>query len=67
MKLHKFGSYLISNIFFFPELNEGKITVGKIYAGLQILECWRVTKFKKTDDCNPPVNIRTYFIFLFQR
>ncbi|XKL62043.1 hypothetical protein PGB90_001876 [Kerria lacca] len=40
------------------ELNEGKITVGKIYAGLQILECWRVTKFKKTDDCNPPIKTK---------
>ncbi|XP_065213855.1 voltage-dependent calcium channel type A subunit alpha-1 [Planococcus citri] len=36
------------------EVNEGKVTVGKIYAGLQILECWRATRFKKTDNGNPP-------------
>ncbi|KAK7605440.1 hypothetical protein V9T40_007298 [Parthenolecanium corni] len=36
------------------EVNDGRLTVGKIYAGLQILECWRATKFKKTDGSNPP-------------
>ncbi|KAK7579828.1 hypothetical protein V9T40_000457 [Parthenolecanium corni] len=36
------------------ELNDGKLTIGKIYAGLQILESWRATKFKKIDDGNPP-------------
>lgn len=40
----------------FSEVNEMKITVGKIYAGLQILECWRATRFKKTDNGNPPVS-----------
>lgn len=28
-------------------LNAGKLTVGKIYAGLLILESWRTTGFKK--------------------
>ena len=45
------ASYYVSDI------NEGKLTVGKIYAGLQILECWRATKFKKIDNGNPPVSI----------
>lgn len=28
-------------------LNAGKLTVGKIYAGLLILESWRATRFKQ--------------------
>lgn len=46
-----------TKVFPFVEVNEGKLTVGKIYAGFQILECWRSTKFKKTDGGNPPVSI----------
>ena len=42
-------------LFVGAELNAGQLTVGKIYAGLQILECWKTTKFKKTDN-GPPVS-----------
>lgn len=30
-------------------LNAGKLTVGKIYAGLLILESWRSTRFGQTE------------------
>lgn len=30
-------------------LNQGKLTVGKIYAGLLILESWRSTRFGQTE------------------
>lgn len=38
----------------------GKLTVGKLYAGLLILESWRNTKFGQTDG-GPQV----CFLFLF--
>ncbi|XP_044001489.1 voltage-dependent calcium channel type A subunit alpha-1 isoform X8 [Aphidius gifuensis] len=35
------------------ELNKGKLTVGKIYAGLLILENWRTTKFGQIEPTGP--------------
>lgn len=35
------------------ELNTGKLTVGKIYAGLLILESWRNTKFGQLETDAP--------------
>lgn len=36
-------------------LNAGKMTVGKIYAGLLILESWRSTRFGQTEPQGVPV------------
>lgn len=39
---------MINQTFYFfiqPELGAGKLTVGKIYAGLLVLENWRTTRF----------------------
>lgn len=38
------------------QLNTGKMTVGKIYGGILILESWRTTKFGQTDT-EAPVTI----------
>ncbi|XP_011300228.1 voltage-dependent calcium channel type A subunit alpha-1 isoform X3 [Fopius arisanus] len=35
------------------ELNNGKLTVGKIYAGLLILENWRTTRFGQIESTDP--------------
>ncbi|XP_063983728.1 voltage-dependent calcium channel type A subunit alpha-1 isoform X7 [Diachasmimorpha longicaudata] len=35
------------------ELNKGKLTVGKIYAGFLILENWRTTKFGQIESTDP--------------
>ena len=32
---------------FFSEIGKGRLTVGKIYGGLLILENWKATKFGK--------------------
>jgi hypothetical protein len=53
----RFLSSFQTHFLFLVELNEGKLTIGKIYAGLQILECWKATKFKKIDNGNPPVSM----------
>jgi hypothetical protein len=39
------------------ELNQGKLTVGKIYAGLLILESWRNTKFGQIESELPVSDI----------
>lgn len=39
-------------------LNAGKLTVGKIYAGLLILESWRSTRFGQTAPQGVPVSTR---------
>lgn len=48
-------------------LNTGKLTVGKIYAGLLILESWRSTRFGQTEPQGVPVSTttkqRTPFVF----
>ncbi|KAL5233820.1 hypothetical protein ACI65C_001230 [Semiaphis heraclei] len=36
-------------------LNAGKLTVGKIYAGLLILESWKSTRFGQVESSNPQV------------
>lgn len=46
------------------ELNNGKLTVGKIYAGLLILESWRSTRFGQIEPAGLPVCIRhIYFLY----
>ncbi|KAK6641659.1 hypothetical protein RUM44_013374 [Polyplax serrata] len=39
------------------ELNAGKLTVGKIYAGLLILESWRSTRFGQIESAGVPVSL----------
>lgn len=41
------------------ELNAGKLTVGKIYAGLLILESWRNTKFGQVES-DLPVSVQWF-------
>lgn len=38
------------------ELNKGKMTVGKIYAALLILESWRTTRFGRLENAGLPVS-----------
>lgn len=42
-------------------LNAGKLTVGKIYAGLLILESWRTTRFGQMEATGIPVR----FLYIF--
>ena len=37
-------------------LNNGKLTVGKLYAGLLILESWRSTRFGQVEPTGIPVS-----------
>lgn len=39
------------------QLNTGKLTVGKIYAGLLILESWRSTRFGQVEPTGLPVSV----------
>lgn len=39
-------------------LNTGKLTVGKIYAGVLILESWRTTRFGQMEATGIPVSER---------
>jgi hypothetical protein len=41
---------------FITELNKGKMTVGKIYAALLILESWRTTRFGRLESTGLPVS-----------
>lgn len=43
------------------EINAGKLSVGKIYAGLLILESWRNTKFGQLET-DAPVSKAIHFI-----
>ena len=66
-------SSLISNIidrhnlntFIFLEIGKGRLTVGKIYGGLLILENWKATKFGKTMSGDPMVRLIFIFPFVF--
>lgn len=50
-------------LFLFPVLSKGKLTVGKIYAGLLIVENWKSTKFGKIAGPNAlSVSIPYYFV-----
>lgn len=42
---------------YFTELPRPKLSVGKIYAGLLILESWRTTRFGQIESSGPQVNI----------
>lgn len=42
------------------ELNNGKMTVGKIYGGLLILESWRSTRFGQIESSGLPVSLFNY-------
>lgn len=48
------------------ELNAGKLTVGKIYAGLLILESWRNTKFGQLET-DAPVSKPLFHFYLHQK
>lgn len=45
------------------ELNTGKMTVGKIYAGLLILESWRSTRFGQIEPAGVSVSFNYDTIF----
>lgn len=53
--------FFINKTFFtqIVELNKGKLTVGKVYAGLLILENWRTTKFGQIEPTGPQVSFYT--------
>ena len=43
-------------LYYYPEIGKGRLTVGKIYGGLLILENWKATKFGKGGPGDPQVN-----------
>lgn len=45
------------------ELNAGKLTVGKIYGGLLILESWKNTRFGQLES-EMPVRLTNFFSYL---
>nr|CAI5847791.1 unnamed protein product [Callosobruchus analis] len=47
------------------QLNTGKLTVGKIYGGLLILESWRSTRFGQVEPTGAPVSIFAPFANIF--
>lgn len=50
------------------QLNNSKLTVGKIYAGLLILESWRSTRFGQVEPTGMPVcshSLLNTFFFSF--
>ena len=46
------------------EIGKGRLTVGKIYGGLLILENWKATKFGKGGPGDPQVKFTIIYIFL---
>lgn len=42
------------------QLNNGKLTVGKIYAGLLILESWRSTRFGQMEPTGATVSVNPF-------
>ena len=50
--------------FIFPEIGKGRLTVGKIYGGLLILENWKATKFGRTMSGDPQVGRAFYHIYM---
>lgn len=46
------------------ELNNGKLSVGKIYGGLLILESWRNTKFGQLET-DAPVSFKIKLLYLY--
>lgn len=50
-------SFLIYQVTIFSELGKNKLTVGKIYAGLLILESWRTTRFGQIESTGAPVSL----------
>lgn len=47
------------------ELSKGKLTVGKIYAGLLVLENWRTTRFGRIQTAGLVVRVRSRRRFAF--
>ena len=47
--------YQLRLSFFSLEIGKGKLTVGKIYGGLLILENWKTTKFGRIPNSQRPV------------
>lgn len=50
-------SFSIQSNYNISEIGKGKLTVGKIYGGLLILENWKTTKFGRIPNSQRPVNI----------
>ena len=46
------AAFTIVSFFVFAELDEGKMTVGKIYAGLLIAENWKAYKASQSANSN---------------
>lgn len=49
------------------QLNNGKTTVGKIYAGLLILESWRSTRFGQMEPTGIPVSSNNFFNLTYKQ
>ena len=49
----------------FTEIGKGRLTVGKIYGGLLILENWKATKFGKTPMMDVVVSTATWSMLSF--
>lgn len=47
------------------QLNTGKLTVGKIYGGLLILESWKSTRFGQIEPTGLPVRRKLRYIYIF--
>lgn len=56
----------MSIICLLPEIGKGRLTVGKIYGGLLILENWKATKFGKMQMSDIAVSERTIQIFVMR-
>ena len=54
----------LNRIFSFLEIGKGRLTVGKIYGGLLILENWKATKFGKGGPGDPQVKFTIIYISL---
>lgn len=46
------------------QINSGKLTVGKVYAGLLILESWRSTRFGQVEPTGIPVRFVKLIVIL---
>ena len=53
-----------AHIFIFPEINEGKMTVGKIYVGLLIAENWKAYKASQSSSFGLKI-VSAYHALLF--
>jgi hypothetical protein len=54
------GLVNVTLLLFIAEIGKGRLTVGKIYGGLLILENWKATKFGKIPMTNAQVRFFKY-------